>query len=210
MGTHRRWRDPSDIEQDAGFSTIAIAMSLVGAALLVALLLSSTLHGGNSAKANVSNAPGVGQADNLSAQQTLSSGLAAVGSAAANTGGFGSVDISTLSASDPSTSFVSGPSSNASTVSVTFTAGATAATGGTGGLNVDGGSGTATGGSVTMADRSSNGTCWLVWKAEGGPTWYGAQTGATTCTAPSLTAVPVPGPVTSSSIGWQQSGFPST
>lgn len=170
---------------------IATVLSLVAAALLVALLLGSTLHSGGTADTSVSNAPGVAMSDDLAAQQVLSTGLSSAAAAAANTGGLGSLDLSTLSASDPSVNFVSGPSASASTVSVTMAIGS------------DGG------GAVTMADRSSNGTCWLVWRSAAGVTWYGAQTGLASCVAPAIAAPPTPGPVSSSSIGWQQGAFPA-
>jgi len=175
---------------DGGFSMIATVLSLAAAALLVALLLGSTLHSGGTAGTSVSNAPGVAQSDNLAAQQALSTGLSSAAAAAADSGGLGSLDPSTLSASNPSIAFVSGPSASASTVSVTVAA--------------DGAGGEA----LTLADRSSNGTCWLVWRSAAGVTWYGAQTGLASCAAPAIGSPPPPGPVSSSSIGWQQGAFP--
>ena len=174
---------------DGGFSMIATVLSLAAAALLVALLLGSTLHSGGTGGTSVSNAPGVAQSDALAAQQALSTALSSAAAAAANSGG--SLDLSTLSASDPSIDFVSGPSARASTVSVTVAADSDGA------------------GTVTMADRSSNGTCWLVWRSASGVTWYGAQTGLASCVAPAIAAPPTPGPVSSSSIGWQQGTFPA-
>ena len=177
---------------DGGFSMIATVLSLVGVAVLVGILLGTTSHSGGNADTSVSNAPGVAQSDNLVAQQALSTALSSATAAASGSGGLGSLDPSTLSASDPSTTFVSGPSTNASTVSVAVT------------VDPSGGGG----GSVTLADRSSNGTCWLVWDPTGGATWYGAQTGLADCSAPSISSAPPPGPVSSSAIGWQHGGFP--
>ncbi|HUY66217.1 MAG TPA: hypothetical protein VMV06_05325 [Acidimicrobiales bacterium] len=171
---------------------IATVLSLVAVAMLVGILLGTTSHSGGNADTSVSNAPGVAQSDSLAAQQALSTALSSATAAASSVGGLGSVDLSTLSASDPSITFVSGPSANASTVSVAVTADPT------------GGGG----GSVTLADRSSNGTCWLVWSPTGGATWYGAQTGLADCAAPAIGSAPPPGPVSSSAIGWQQGGFP--
>ncbi|MGH3578261.1 MAG: hypothetical protein ACRDU0_11980 [Mycobacterium sp.] len=176
---------------DSGFSMIATVLSLAAAALLVALLLGSTLHSGGTSGTSVSNAPGVARSDNLAAQQALSTGLSSAAAAASNSGGLGSVDLSTLSASNPSITFVPGPSVNASTVSVT--------------VSTDGNGG----GTVTMSDRSSDGTCWLVWRSDAGATWYGAQTGSASCAAPAIASPPPPGPVSSSSIGWQPGGFPA-
>jgi hypothetical protein len=204
---------------------ISIVLSLVGVALLTLILLSTTLHSGTSPDAGVANAPGVGLADNLVAQQSLSTALTAVETAASGAGGYGSVDVATLSGSDPSVSYVSGPTTSASTVSVALTGGSgSVATGspvgGSVGAAISGaeaagsGAGEGTGGggasgTVTLAAHSSNGTCWLVWKGDGSATWYGAQTGLASCTAPALTSAPSPGPVSSSGIGWQVGGFPT-
>ena len=220
--------------RDAGFSMIATMLSLVAVALLTLLLMSTTLNSSSTSATNISNAPGVGEADNLLAQQSLSTALTAVSAAASSAGGYGSLDISTLSASDPSVSYVAGPTTTASTVSITVTSGSGAnstgsssAAGGAGGsigaaisgAEAAGGAGDGVGtgsgagsvsGTVTLTARSSNGTCWLVWRAEGSATWFGAQTGQSSCTAPALTSSPAAGPVTSSTIGWQQGSFPTS
>ena len=175
-------RDPR--ADDLGFSMLATVLSLLGVAILTALLLGSTLKSGSSSSTNIDNAPGVAAADGLQAQQALSSGLTAADSAA-----YGSLDVATLGASNPSVTFVSGPSTNASTVSVAI---------------VTDGSG-----AITLADRSSDGTCWLVWRSPASPAWYGAQTGLASCTAPALASAPTPGPVSSSAVGWQQASFPA-
>jgi hypothetical protein len=211
---------------------IVTMLSLVAVALLTLLLMSTTLNSSSTSATSVSNAPGVGLADNLLAQQSLSTALTAVDAAASSAGGYGSLDLGVLSASDPSVSFVAGPTTGASAVSIAVTGGsggsggassaggggsvnsaissAEAAAGAGGGGGV--GSGTATGGasgSVTLAARSSNGTCWLVWRGAGSATWFGAQTGQPSCTAPALSSAPEAGPVSSSSIGWQPGTFPS-
>ncbi len=175
---------------------IATVLSLVATALLVAILLSTTLHSGGSSNASISNAPGVAQADALQAQQTLSTALSDVSTAAAGAGGYGSITPSELSGSEPSDTFVAGPSSSSSTVSVAVSPGQPE--GAMGGPS----------GSITLADRSADGTCWLLWKSAGA-TWYGAQTQLSSCTAPALATAPAPGPVSSSSIGWAQGTFPS-
>jgi hypothetical protein len=107
---------------------------------------------------------------------------------------------------------VTGASSNADTISVAVGGGDGGGTGGaTGGIGAATGAGAATGqsGEVTLADRSSNGTCWLVWKSGAGPAWYGAQTNLPSCTAPVLSSTPTASPVSSSSIGWQEGSFPT-
>jgi len=180
-------RDPR--ADDLGFSMLATVLSLLGVAILTALLLGSTLKSGSSSSTNIDNATGVAAADGLQAQQALSSGLTAADSAAASQGGYGSLDVATLGASNPSLTFVSGPSTNTSTVSVAI---------------VTDGSG-----AITLADRASDGTCWLVWRSPGTAAWYGAQKGLASCTAPALASAPTPGPVSSSAIGWQQASFPA-
>ena len=186
---------------EAGFSMIATVLGLVATAVLTALLLSTTLGsngstGSASGGSGVSNAPGVAEATSIQAQQTLSAGLTTVASTAASAGGYGSLQPSTLSASNPSINFVSGPSTNATTISMSVVGG-------------DGGAGGAGGGSVTLAVRSSGGTCWLAWKSSGSGTWYGAQTDQPSCTAPGLASPPAAGPVSSSNIGWQEGSYPT-
>jgi hypothetical protein len=183
---------------EAGFSMIATVLALLATAVLTAILLGTTLGangstGSPSSGSGISNAPGVAEATSLQAQQTLSTGLTTVMSMVASAGGYGSLQPSTLSASDPSITFLSGPSTNATTIS----------------LAVVGGVGNGGGGSVTLAVRSTGGTCWLAWKSSGSDTWYGAQTGQSSCTAPALASVPTAGPVSASSIGWQEGSYPT-
>jgi hypothetical protein len=181
---------------DDGFSMIGIVLSLVASALLVAILLGTTLSSNGTSGTGISNAPGVAEATSLQAEQTLSTGLTTVDAAAASDGGYASLNTSTLSASNPSTLFIAGPSTNATTISMAVASGS-------------GGAGGGTGGSVTLADRSPSGTCWLVWRSTGSSTWYGAQAGQSSCTAPAISSVPSPGPVSATSIGWQQDSFPA-
>jgi hypothetical protein len=205
---------------------IATVLSLLAAALLTLLLLSTTLHSSSTSDTSISNAPGVGVADDLVAQQALSSALASIGGAASSAGGYGALDITTLSTSDPSISFVAGPTSSPSTISVALTGTSGGGSGGAGipsGGTYGGAVGAATGGAagtgangvgadsgtVTLASRSASGTCWLAWKSAGSSSWYGAQTHLSSCAAPALASAPTPGPVTASSIGWQQGGFPA-
>jgi hypothetical protein len=174
--------------EDDGFSTVVIVISLLVTAVLSALVLGATLNSNSGANSStsVTNAPGVALATDVQAKQTLSQALSAATSAASAQGGYGSLDASALSAAEPSITFVDGPSSSPTTVSVA---------GGSGGL--------------ALATRSTSGTCWLVFSDGSGTTWYGAQTGLSSCAAPSLSGAPTPGPVSSSSIGWQQGSFPA-
>jgi hypothetical protein len=181
---------------DGGFSMVATMLSLVAVALLVALLLGTTLHSSNNSDASISNAPGVAEADGLQAQQALDAGLSAATSAAVGAGGYGAITPSTLSAAEPSVTFVAGPTSSPSVVSVVVTPGQA------------GGFGTGPGGSITLAARGADGTCWLVWKSAGA-TWYGAQTHLSSCSAPAIASAPTAGPVSSGAIGWQSGSFPS-
>lgn len=181
---------------DLGFSMIVTALSLGATAILTAILLTTMFKSSASSNASVSNAPGVAEATALQAQQTLTSGLSTVEAAAAGAGGYGSLSPSTLSASGASVSFVSGPSANATTISIGVS-GAGSSTFGAG-----------ESGSVTMATRASDNVCWLIWKSADGQAWYGAQTGLSSCTAPTLTSPPSPSAVSSSSIGWQEGTFP--
>ena len=177
---------------------IATVLGLLATAVLTAILLGTTLGsngstGSASGGSGVSNAPGVAEATSIQAQQALSAGLTTVVSTAASAGGYGSLQPSTLSASNPSINFVSGPSTNATTIS----------------MSVVGGDGSSGGGSVTLAVRSTGGTCWLAWKSSGSGTWYGAQTDQPSCTAPGLASPPTAGPVSSSNIGWEEGSYPT-
>ena len=108
-------RPPPD---DGGFSMIATVLSLLATAVLTAILLGTMLNTSGTSNGSISNAPGVAEATALQAQQTLSTGLTAADTAAANAGGYGSLQPSTLTASNPSITFVAGPSTNSSTVSM--------------------------------------------------------------------------------------------
>ncbi|MGH9078579.1 MAG: hypothetical protein ACRDYE_00595 [Acidimicrobiales bacterium] len=213
---------------------IATMFGLVIVALSAALLLGTTLHSGGTSSKGVANAPGVALADRLQAQQSLSTGLTAAETAAAAAGGFSGVTASGLEGSNPSIAFVAGPASGPTTVSVAVSTGGNGGigndsavggggqssgvagipdipgvTGGSGDTGGTGNSSTGDMGSVTLTDRSSDDICWLIWKSGGSAAWYGAQTGLASCTAPSLSAPPTPGPVSSNAIGWQQGSFPS-
>jgi hypothetical protein len=188
----RTRRLPVGTTTESGFSMVATAASLVIGALLLAFALTSMLKSGGGSNASLSNAPGVGMADDLSAQQALTTSLTAAGSAAAVAGGYSAVTGEALSASNPSITYTGGASTGSSTVSVATSAG----TGGGGGL--------------TLAVRSSSGNCWLVWDGGGGATWFGEQTNLPSCTAPALGTAPTASPVSSTAIGWRLGAFPSS
>ena len=227
------------IAGEGGFSMIATALGLAATAILTAVLLGTMLDSNGTTANGISSEPGVAEAGALQAQQTLTTGLTTVDTAAISGGGYGSLQPSALTASNPSITFVAGPSTNSDTISMAVTSGS-GGQAGVSGANVGNGGGVSGGvgggvggaggiadavasagagnaagagtsagsGTVTLADRSTDGTCWLVWKGAGGSTWYGAETGLESCTAPAISSTPSPGPVSSSSIGWKQGAFP--
>jgi hypothetical protein len=191
-GTRRR--------DDTGFSIVVVAISMVVVAALVLLAAKETLGPTGSSNDSVSGNPEVALAESVQAQQSLSTALVAASGLGAG-GGDGSIaglgapgagaaaDIARLSAAEPSLTFVSGPTTSATTVSVAEDPSTPSA--------------------VTLATRSAGGLCWLVWHAPGTATWYGAQTHLASCSAPALGSPPSPGPVSSTAIGWQTGSFPS-
>jgi len=223
MATARRQGDsPPRARDGGGLSMVVIAISLLITVALALLAAEMTFGSSGPESGSTAGNPEVAMADHLQAQQSLSTALTAVATQAAAGGGGGAadgagdgagdglggvasgvgdglgdgggtgsggVDITQLQAADPSLTFVSGPTSGPTTVSVA--------------------SDTSTPGAVTLATRSSDSVCWLVWRADGSSTWYGAQTGLASCTAPAMGSPPSPGPVGSTSIGWQTGGFPS-
>jgi hypothetical protein len=191
---------------EAGFSMVATMIGLVVVALGVVLLLSSSFHSGGTSS-GVAGSPGVAIADRVQAQQSLSTALTAAETAAAVSPGYGGLTASQLQSSNPAITFESGPSSGPTTVSVAVSSG-TSSSDGSGVDGVSAGVG-GTPSSITMADRSSDRVCWLVWKSDGSDAWYGAQTDLASCTAPALSAAPAPGPVSATSVGWQKGSFPS-
>jgi hypothetical protein len=172
---------------EAGFSMVVTMASLVITAALVALVVSATLSSHGTSQSGVANAPGVSLADNLQAQQALSTSLTAATTSAGGTGDFSTITVGTLSAANPSITYLQGPSSSSSVVSVATSS---------------------TNGSVTLVARAAGGTCWVVWAGSGG-SWYGAQTNQTSCSAPSLDVAPMASPVSSTAIGWQKNSFPA-
>jgi hypothetical protein len=179
---------PARRRTDAGLSMVVTAASMLLVALLVIVSVKATLGSSGSASVHSSIQAPLSAADATQVQQTLSTGLAAAASAAGATGSYVGLDASTLETSEPTISFVDGPSSGPTMVSVASTS--------------DGS------GSVTLAARTSDGTCWFAWRSPQAGTWYGAQTRTTTCAAQMVEPTPNPGPVSDTSIGWQQGSFP--
>lgn len=195
---------------DSGFSMVVVAISMVAVAVLVLLVAKATLGTSGSSNDSVTGNPEVAMADHVQAQQSLTtalgaaSGLGTGGEAGDSGAGIASIsssgvggaadtgtaaDLAHLSAAEPSLTFVLGPTTSPTTVSVA--------------------SDSSVPGAVTLATRSSDGVCWLVWHAPGVATWFGAQTHVASCVAPAFGSPPSPGPVRSTAIGWQTTTFPS-
>jgi hypothetical protein len=152
-------------QRDAGISKLVIVAGLLVVAVVITLLVGTTMHTSGKATASASN---VTTGNDHQAQQALSAGLPEA-SAKAGSRGYAFLDISTLSTSGASVTFGSGPSSNPSTVSVHIVGGHS------NNQNKNRNQRTA-GASITMADRSSDGVCWFVWRSTESATWYGART----------------------------------
>jgi hypothetical protein len=164
---------------------LVTAISLLVTALLVLLVLKATGTTGSGSGASGTPSQSVSLADDTQAQQNLSQGVSTLQQT--DPGGQGSVSAATLQAANPSVTFTSAASTNPSTISVTPQS---------------------DGSSVALADRSTDGTCWMVWWSPTAGTWFGAQTAQNSCTAPSLLGPPTAGPVSGSAIGWQQGSYP--
>jgi type IV pilus assembly protein PilA len=165
---------------------------VMGVLLVVAVLAMVAIR--SSMKTSTSGSIGPVQtvgtaADAARAQQSLSDALGAAQSQLVAAEATGALSPAALHAAEPSVAFTVGASTGPGTVSVF--------------------SDPAGSGAVDLAARSSDGTCWYLWWSTHAGTWYGAQTGQSQCAAPALLVAPSPAPVTGTSIGWQQSSFPS-
>jgi len=170
---------------DAGLSMLVTVISLLVSALLVLVVLKATVTSGSGTGTAAAPSPQVAAADAAEAQQNLANGLTTARAAAG--GGLGTIDPAALQAADPSLTFTSAPSTAPGTLSVD----------------------SSPGGAVTLAARSTDGTCWDVWESATGGTWYGAQTGQASCPAADPSTTPPPGPLSSYAVGWQQGSFPT-
>jgi hypothetical protein len=186
LRAERIWVRSTD---DAGFSMVATVLSLLVVSLLVLFGAEATFGSSDPSSTGSSVHRPLSEAAATQAQQTLSTGLATVGTVVGVIGSYGGIDASALQASEPSITFVDGPSIGPNTVSVAST--------------TDGS------GSVTLASVSSDGTCWFAWQSSESGAWFGAQIGGRQCAARPMESTPIPGPVSASSIGWQEGSFPS-
>lgn len=190
----------------AGFGLVGLVGTLLVLGALVAIAVASvnTLSGGQSPSTDLptsSAASGggsgggsglggeVGIAADLAAQQNLQAAVTAAQQVAI-TSGNSSAGLSTLQAAERGLRFVSGPSSDEETVSVAESAG------------VGGG------GSVTLAVRSTSGTCWYAWVGAG-TSWFGAEPDSKSCVAEPLSTAPSAGSPAPGVVGWRQGGFPA-
>ena len=175
------------LRDDAGLSMVVTLAGLVIVALLVLVALKSSFGSGSSSDSSVRQP--VSAADDAQAQQSLATALTTAATATAASGTFVGLDASALQAAEPSVTFVDGPSTGPTTVSVASTS--------------DGS------GSITLAARATSGTCWFAWRSPQTGAWYGAETGGGSCAAQPIEPTPNPGAVSGASIGWQQGSFPA-
>lgn len=180
---------------DGQLTLIGVVIALVVVAALtgisLAVFVGSPNPGGD---AQGLQGPGISQADDLSAQESLSQAQ----TAATTTGvaqGYGSITATSLSDSDPSVQFTSGPSTSSSVVSVASSGGATgfASTGG--------------GGSLTLTTHAATGTCWYLWLGQGGPL-YGVAPRQPSCQAVAIPSAPAVSSSASSG-GWSTRAWPA-
>lgn len=82
------------IAGEGGFSMIATALGLAATAILTAVLLGTMLDSNGTTANGISREPGVAEAGALQAQQTLTTGLTTVDTAAISGGGYGSLQPS--------------------------------------------------------------------------------------------------------------------
>jgi hypothetical protein len=170
------------LPREAGQVTmISIVLSLLIVALLTATVIGFTL-GGNSSSIN--NGPGVGLANDVAAQSSLTS-VQTAASVAGAAGGYGSITASTLGSSLTSVHATAGPSTSPDVVSIANS-----------------------GQSVTAAVYSKSDTCWYLWLGQGGPV-FGELTHQKECQAQAIPTPPVATTPSSTQIGWQASAYPA-
>jgi hypothetical protein len=174
----------------AGFGLVSLIVSL-GVLGLLALLAVEVIPsnpattGGTASRTGASLLPHAGD---TVAQANLMSAVSVVAEAAITGEGYGSVQAASLAGSSPGVVFTTGPSTNAAHISVAAAAGPP--------------------GGVTLAVRSTSGTCWYLWMSSVA-TSYGADVGHP-CVAPALGSPPAPSAPSGGAIDWQSVGFPST
>ncbi|MGO9343237.1 MAG: hypothetical protein ACLP6E_12080 [Acidimicrobiales bacterium] len=195
----------------AGFGMIGLVLSLavvaVGGAVGGTMLIGGS--SGNDGLGNGTGSP-ANKAYDVAAESTLETAQSTV-ETVATTSGYSGITAQSLEFDEPSLDFTSGASTNNTTVSVAASPGTAS---GVGQLPVQGtgGTGTSSGGSVTLASYSDStsgtGSCLFIWMTSGS-TWYGAEEDQTSCRATALSQPPSPGSPSPSTIGWAQGSYPS-
>lgn len=170
-----------------GMSGLVILVGLVVVAVLV-LISAKALLANSSTGPSSSTGQAIVQADSIQAQQALSTALSTVQNQVTAGGGSSGDLVGALQAAEPSITFSEAPSTKASVVAVT--------------------AGPQVSGSVGLAARSSDGTCWFIWWAPTATAWFGQQSGQASCPAPVLAAAPTPQPVGGTGVTWRSGGFP--
>jgi hypothetical protein len=188
---------------DGQLSLVGVVIALVVMAALTGIGLVVFVGGSdNGGTAQGPQGPGVGTADNVAAQESLSQAQTAA-STAGVTNGYGTLTAAALTDIDPSVTFTSGPSTSSDTVSVAPSGSSGANAGGSTGPTGLSGTlgGGRSGGSLTLAAHAKTGTCWYLWLGRGGPR-YGAQTQKSSCQAVPIATAPPP------SAAWSSTRFP--
>jgi hypothetical protein len=214
-------KDPSTeitLSNEAGqISMVAMVIALAVVLVLSAILIGISVTGNDTGGTGTSGAPGVGTADNLVAQTTLSTIEPAI-EIAAESGGYGSLTPAMLESNAPGATYTAGPSTSSHIVSVATSGGSPGQSTGItlpGGGNVPSLGGDGSGGSTaspataTFAVYSNSGNCYFQWYGPGGPV-DGVETGQHSCQATAFTSVPPASAPSSTTIGWQAGSFPTT
>lgn len=186
---------------ERGLSLAGLLVSLLVLAVLAGGSVAALSLGGGSSQPGVTLpaepgvAPGaqsatggiVDEAADIAAQQNLDAAVTVVDRAAAS-GSYAGITPTALEGMARGLAFTNGASSDDDQASLATSP--------------------AAGGSVTLALRASDGTCFFAWTASTA-TWFGAEPGAGSCSATPLVSPPpasTPGP---GHVGWQQGTFPS-
>lgn len=192
------FRTPS---ADAGFGLVSLLASLAVLGILAVVTISAlnrsdkTLPSGTPGAGSDARLPTLSTPDRIITtaaddvvQSNLRVALEFADEMSAEDGGYGAIDIKTLSKISPAEAFTSGASTHATQVSV-------ASVGGD-----DGG--------VTLAAHAASATCWLVWQSST-TTIYGVERNRPSCVAPPLAKPPTLGKQPGG-LDWKSSSFPSS
>ena len=185
-------------ERGLGLVGLLVSLAVLGMLAGVSLLAlggggagpAVTLPGEGNGAGGSAVSSGSGGAVALAADEAAQANLRAALDALAQTAavnGYGSVTVSDLEGTMRGVTFVSGPSTAASVLSLTTDPAA---------------------GAVSMAALAASGTCWLTWTTAA-TTSFGAEPKAATCVAPALAEPPAAGSPAPGHIGWQAGSFPA-